>query len=380
MAKHISKHTHRIFNFSAGPAPLPTTVMLRAQEQFSNYNDLGMGIMEMSHRDVDGPVQQQMENARTLLIDLLKIPSNFRVLFFQGGAHGQFAAVPMNLLEERKQASYVITGYWSQRAADEGKKYADVHIAASSEEQKFRCLPDEPWNVPEDSAYVHFCANETIHGCEYLTEPSGVPDSVPLIGDFTSTLLSREIEWSKYGAIYASGGKNLGPAGVCAAIVREDLLDRQTLSACPSVLDWEKMNSSTPIPNIYNTPPTFLVYMMALNLEFIKENGGVEALQRRARARAHKLYDIIDSSNDFYWNGNTKSQRSLMNVCMRIGGEKGNPELEKLFTKESAEAGMLQLFGHPLFGGLRVTLYNGIPDEAVDKCAEFMMNFMQKHS
>jgi len=380
MAKNVSKYANRIFNFSAGPAPLPTPVMLQAQQEFSNYKGFGMGIMEMSHRDAGGPVQQYMEMTRKLLIDLLKIPENFRVLLFQGGAHGQFAAVPMNLLEQRKQASYVITGYWSQRAADEGKKYADVHIAATSEEQKFRSLPEEPWNIPEDSAYVHFCANETIHGCEYLTEPTGVPDDVPLIGDFTSTLLSREIDWSKYGAIYASGGKNLGPAGVCATIVREDLLQRETSTGCPSVLDWSKMNSSTPIPNIYNTPPTFLVYMTAINLQFIKENGGVEALQDRSKARALKLYDIIDGSNDFYWNGNTKSQRSLMNVCMRIGGEKGNPELEKLFTKESEAAGMLQLFGHPLFGGLRVTLYNGIPDEAVDKCAEFMMDFMKKHS
>merc|ERR1719320_1349616 len=354
--------------------------MLQAEKEFSNYKGLGMGIMEMSHRDAGGPVQQYMERTRNLLIDLLKIPENFRVLLFQGGAHGQFAAVPMNLLEQRKRASYVITGYWSQRAADEGKKYADVHIAATSEGQKFRSLPEEPWNIAEDSAYVHFCANETIHGCEYLTEPAGVPADVPLVGDFTSTLLSREIDWSKYGAIYASGGKNLGPAGVCATIVREDLLDRQIFYGCPSVLDWAKMNASVPIPNIYNTPPTFLVYMTALNLEFIKENGGVEGLQQRAKARAHRLYDIIDGSNEFYWNGNTKSQRSLMNVCMRIGGEKGNPELEKLFTKESTEAGMLQLCGHPLFGGLRVTLYNGIPDEAVDKCAEFMLNFMQKHS
>jgi len=380
MATKISKHAHRVFNFSAGPAPLPTAVMLRAEAEFSNYKGLGMGIMEMSHRDAGGPVQTYVEKARTLLIDLLKIPDNFRVLFFQGGAHGQFAAVPMNLLEQRKMASYVITGYWSQRAADEAKKYAHVQIAASSEEQKFRSLPEEPWGVSEDSAYVHFCANETIHGCEYLTEPSGVPDSVPLVGDFTSTLLSRTIDWSKYGVVYASGGKNLGPAGVCAAIIREDLLAREAHATCPSVLDWSKMNSSTPIASIYNTPPTYLIYMTALNLEYIQEHGGVEGLQQRSAARANKLYDIIDSSNDFYWNGNTKSQRSLMNVCMRIGGEKGNPELEKLFTKESEEAGMLQLFGHPLFGGLRVTLYNGIPDEAVEKCADFMLEFMNKHS
>jgi len=365
MSRTLSKYANRVFNFSAGPAPLPTAVMLQAQEEFSNYKGLGMGIMEQT---------------RTSLIELLKIPDNFKVLLFQGGAHGQFAAVPMNLLEHRTQASYVITGYWSQRAADEGKKYADVNIAATSEGQKFRCLPDEPWDIPEDSAYVHFCANETIHGCEYLTEPSGIPKDVPLVGDFTSTLLSRKIDWSKYGAVYASGGKNLGPAGVCATIVREDLLEREASKNCPSVLDWSKMNASTPIPNIYNTPPTFLVYMTAINLQYIKEKGGVEGLEQRSRARAQKLYDIIDGSNDFYWNGNTKSQRSLMNVCMRIGGEKGNVELEKLFTKESQEAGMLQLFGHPLFGGLRVTLYNGIPDEAVDKCAEFMEDFMHKHA
>ncbi|KAI0561667.1 Phosphoserine transaminase [Gracilaria domingensis] len=382
-----------IGNFSAGPACLSDWVMRTAGAEFCNKDNTGMGILEnrsharillslrtaqMSHRDAGGPVQNAISSATDKLRIMLDVPTNYHILFLQGGAHGQFAAIALNLLGDKTQADYVSTGYWSQRAISEASKYCTVRLAYDGAKDGFQSIPPvSEWDISPDSAYVHICANETIHGLEFLEDPELPEGSPVLVGDFTSTLMSRRINISKYGCIYASGGKNLGPAGVVAVIVRDDLLNR-ALPTCPSVLSYSVMASSKPIPSIYNTPPTFLIYMVDLVLKDNMNNGGIEALERRAIERARRIYDVVEDSNGFY---TLKCQdamhRSRMNVPFRIG--KGSVDMEELFCVEGAQRGLLQLFCHPLFPGCRITLYNGIPDSAVDALVEHMVDFQTKY-
>ena len=375
----VRRFSTRAFNFSAGPACLPSTVMRRAQNEFCDWDGTGMSIMEMSHRDPGGPVQNALARAAFDLRTLLAVPANYQVLFFQGGAHAQFAAVPLNLLGSRSAADYVHSGFWSQRAIDEASKYCDVSVAADCADTAFSRLPRvDEWKVRDDAAYVHVCANETIHGLEFNEDPDYDVDNMPpLVCDMTSTLLSRPVDVSKYGVIYASGGKNLGPAGAVVVIVRDDLLQIGARKETPSVLDYSKMASSTPIPSIYNTPPTFITYMMGLVFEDLLQKGGVETAQARAKWASGLLYDIIDSSGGFYANHVEPAHRSRMNVPFRI--RSGDEQLESKFTQEAAADGLLQVFGHPLFGGQRITLYNGVPDEAVDAVARFMVAFQKRH-
>lgn len=335
----------------------------------------------MSHRDAGGPVQNCMSSAADRLRSLLDVPSNYHILFMQGGAHGQFAALPMNLLGHKTQADYVSTGYWSQRAIGEASKYCNVRLAYDGKDEGFTTIPPvETWDISPESAYVHICANETIHGLEFLEDPKLPEGSPPLVGDFTSTLMSRAIDISKYGCIYASGGKNLGPAGVTVVIIREDLLGMES-SICPSVLSYSKMASSKPIPSIYNTPPTFLIYMVDLVLLDNMNSGGIRFLEKRAIQRSGQIYSIVDESNGFY---KAKCQdhvyRSRMNVPFRIGAGEGDKEMEALFCTEADKRGLLQLFCHPLFPGCRVTLYNGIPDSAVDALVDFMIEFANTYA
>eukprot|EP00178_Gracilaria_changii_P000019 TRINITY_DN0_c1_g5_i2.p1 TRINITY_DN0_c1_g5~~TRINITY_DN0_c1_g5_i2.p1 ORF type:complete len:426 (-),score=100.55 TRINITY_DN0_c1_g5_i2:728-1897(-) len=365
-------------NFSAGPACLTDWVMRTAAAEFCNKDDTGMGIMEMSHRDAGGPVQNAISSATDKLRVMLDVPSNYHILFLQGGAHGQFAAVALNLLGDKSSADYVNTGYWSQRAMSEASKYCTVRMAYDGAKDSYqRIAPVSEWDISADSAYVHICANETIHGLEFVEDPTLPPDAPVLVGDFTSTLLSRRINVSKYGCIYASGGKNLGPAGVVVVIVRHDLLNRQ-LRTCPSVLSYSVMANSKPIASIYNTPPTFLIYMVDLVLRDNLNNGGLLALEQRAIERSRRIYDVIEESNGFYTlKCGDEQHRSRMNVPFRVG--RGSVELEELFCAEGAQRGLLQLFCHPLFPGCRITLYNGIPDRAVDALVEHMMDFESKY-
>eukprot|EP00178_Gracilaria_changii_P000018 TRINITY_DN0_c1_g5_i1.p1 TRINITY_DN0_c1_g5~~TRINITY_DN0_c1_g5_i1.p1 ORF type:complete len:339 (-),score=78.62 TRINITY_DN0_c1_g5_i1:728-1744(-) len=332
----------------------------------------------MSHRDAGGPVQNAISSATDKLRVMLDVPSNYHILFLQGGAHGQFAAVALNLLGDKSSADYVNTGYWSQRAMSEASKYCTVRMAYDGAKDSYqRIAPVSEWDISADSAYVHICANETIHGLEFVEDPTLPPDAPVLVGDFTSTLLSRRINVSKYGCIYASGGKNLGPAGVVVVIVRHDLLNRQ-LRTCPSVLSYSVMANSKPIASIYNTPPTFLIYMVDLVLRDNLNNGGLLALEQRAIERSRRIYDVIEESNGFYTlKCGDEQHRSRMNVPFRVG--RGSVELEELFCAEGAQRGLLQLFCHPLFPGCRITLYNGIPDRAVDALVEHMMDFESKY-
>lgn len=345
---------------------------------WSPFYPLPLPTMQMSHRDVGGPVQNAISSATDKLRIMLDVPQNYHILFMQGGAHGQFAGIALNLLGDRTHADYVVTGYWSQRAMNEASKYCKVRFAYDGAKDNFQSIPPvSQWDISPDSAYVHICANETIHGLEYLEDPQLPEGSPVLVGDFTSTLLSRRINISSYGCIYASGGKNLGPAGVTVVIVRDDLLNRQ-LPTCPSVLSYNTMAHSKPVASLYNTPPTFLIYMVDLVLKDNMNNGGIEGLEQRAKHRAGRVYDVIEHSNGFYsLKCGDSDHRSRMNVPFRING--GDVAMEELFCSEGAERGLLQLFCHPLFPGCRITLYNGIPDAAVDALVEHMVDFQTKH-
>lgn len=400
--------TSRPFNFSAGPGCIDESVMEQAQKDFLNFGGSGMGLIEMSHRDAGGPVQECIIETSNLIREMLKVPDNYHVFFMHGGAHAQFAAVPLNLSRLNRNSSikqvggYVDCGHWSNRAKNEASKFIDTKIIAGGKDfDNYHSIPDvKDWEIEDKNkmSYVHICANETIHGLEFLYDPeinsNGNSNVPPLVGDFTSTLFSREMDVSKYGVIYASGGKNFGPPGVCVMIVRDDLICKgdikQDKLQVPGILDWHEMISSTPIHSIWNTPVVFQIYMTKLTLTKYKnmclENDGkrinLNKIGDWTKSRANKIYDIIDNSDGFYQNFVQKKDRSVMNVPFRIGKNIGeyDVELEKKFTQMAeSEFNLLQLFGHPLFGGQRVTLYNPVPDAAVDKCAEFMQYFMEMH-
>eukprot|EP00004_Rigifila_ramosa_P026846 TRINITY_DN8519_c0_g1_i1.p1 TRINITY_DN8519_c0_g1~~TRINITY_DN8519_c0_g1_i1.p1 ORF type:complete len:419 (+),score=102.21 TRINITY_DN8519_c0_g1_i1:83-1258(+) len=369
---------YRSHNFSAGPACMPLEVMRRAQAEFTNYQGTGIGMMEMSHRDKDGPFQTTMTTATNTIRKLLSVPDNYHIFFTHGGAHAQFAAVPLNLLDSSasKTVSYLDSGFWVQRAITEAAKYAKVHIAGKAADHGNRAFPPvASWNVSRDSAYFYLCANETISGLELLNDPVSPVEGIPMVGDFTSTLLSRPVKIANYGVIFASGGKNLGPAGANLVIVRSDLVKPRAAGAqpVPGILDWNESVSSKPIMGIYNTPPTFTIHMIRLMAEWTLAQGGVEAMEKRAIKRSSSVYQVVDQSNGFWSNNVDPAYRSRMNIPLRIRG--GDAALEAKFVKQAESAGIHQIFGHPLFGGLRITLYNGIPDSAVDTLLGFMADF-----
>lgn len=367
----------RAHNFSAGPAAIPEEVLRVAQRDMLDYQGTGIGFMELSHRDADGPVHNMMKSLVGNMRELLEIPDNYHVLFFQGGAHAQFSAVPLNLCKPGDKVDYIKTGAWSTRAIDEAERYVDVHIAYDSTSMdNDRFIRDvSEWNLSPDSKYVHITLNETMSGLEFLSCPD-VGDRV-LVADATSTLLSRPLDIEKYGVIYASSGKNLGPAGICMAIVRDDLIGKAQ-EQCPSVINWEKMATSVPIPNIYNTPPTYLLYMTQLfSQHYLDAYGSLGAIEERAIERSDRVYKAMDDSKGFYTNLVDPAFRSRMNCVFRIGS--GDREMETEFSKAAEAQGIYQLFGHPLMGGLRITLYNGITDEAVDAVLKFMKTFEKEN-
>jgi len=335
--------------------------------------------MEMSHRDAGGPVQNAITRATTLTRELLEVPDDYHVLWMQGGAHAQFAATVMNCLGDRDQVDVVHTGYWSERfMTTDAPNLTKVRKAWSGVDVNFRTIaPVSQWEVSPDSAFVHMCANETIQGCEFLEDPELPTGSPPLSCDATSTLMSRPMDISKYGIVYASGGKNIGPAGSCVVIVHNELLGK-AMQTCPSVLDYTKQATTQPIPSLYNTPPTYNLYMNSLVLEEYAKMGGLSELCRRNETRAQMVYDVIDASGGFYYNGVDPRVRSRMNMPFRIAYGR-DPTLEEAFCAEAAESGIEQLFCHPLFPGLRVTLYNGLPDCTTSRLTEFMHNFSERH-
>lgn len=358
----------RAYNFNAGPAALPLEVLERAQSEFIDFRGHGMSIMEMSHR---GAVYEQVHNeAKQLLKELLHIPEGYDVLFLQGGASTQFAMVPMNLLADGKVGAYVHTGSWASKAIKEAELIGETRVIASTESDSFMRMPaPEEIIVPANAAYVHLTSNETIGGTQFAAYPD--TGAVPLIADMSSDILCRPIDVSKFGMIYAGAQKNLGPSGVTVVIAKEELLANSP-ATIPSMLRYSihyKNNS------LYNTPSSFSIYMVNLVLQWIKERGGLQQVERDNQAKAELLYGVIDNSGDFYRGCAARDSRSMMNVTFRLADE----ELEKAFIKEAGEAGFVGLKGHRSVGGLRASIYNAVPYASCEALAQFMKQFQQKN-
>ncbi|WP_024327382.1 3-phosphoserine/phosphohydroxythreonine transaminase [Thioalkalivibrio sp. AKL19] len=357
----------RVMNFSAGPAALPQAVLERARDELLDFRGSGMSVMEMSHRGK--PFMAVAEKAEHDLRKLMNIPEDYSVLFLQGGATGQFAAIPMNLANGQGM-DYVDTGAWSGKAIKEAQKYGPVNIVASSQASGYDSIPDRAtWNLDPNAAFVHYTPNETIGGVEFPDIPE-VGD-VPLVADMSSTILSRPIDVSKFGVIYAGAQKNIGPAGLTVVIVRNDLLKRER-GAVPAVLDWALQAEND---SMYNTPPTFGWYLAGLVFEWLLDQGGLEAMAEVNQRKATKLYQYIDNSA-FYRNPVEPSARSWMNVPFILADD----ALDGTFLNEADAAGLSSLKGHRSVGGMRASIYNAVPESAVDTLIEFMADFENRHA
>ena len=356
-----------IYNFSAGPAVLPREVLLQAQEELLDWHGSGMSVMEMSHRGKE--FLGIASDAEKALRDLLSIPANYKVLFLQGGAHLQFAMIPLNLLRGKGSADYVNTGEWSKKAIAEAKKFCNVNIVASNADKNFTYVPAfDTWKLDRNAAYVHYTSNETIGGVEF----NWVPDSgeVPLVADMSSHILSRALDVAKYGLIYAGAQKNIGPAGLCIVIVREDMVGH-AYPGTPAMLDYQIHADNE---SMYNTPPTFAIYMAGLVFQWLKLNGGLAAMERLNIEKAKLLYDAIDGSNGFYNCPVVAADRSRMNVPFTLKDSK----LDADFLKGAESQGLLQLKGHRSVGGMRASIYNAMPLEGVQALVSFMKNFVRE--
>ena len=357
----------RIFNFSAGPATLPLEVLETARDELVNWHGSGMSVMEMSHRGKE--YMSTHAEAEADLRELLAIPANYKVLFLQGGATAQFAAIPMNLLRGKTSADYLNTGEWSKKAIKEAKKYCTVNVVASSEDRNFSYAPAQSdWKLDPNAAYVHITQNETIGGVEMFWVPE--TGNVPLVADMSSNILSRPIDVSKYGLIYAGAQKNIGPAGVTIVIVREDLLG-QVLPGTPTLLDYETQADNE---SMYNTPPTYAIYIAGLVFKMLKAKGGLAAMEQANRAKAKVLYDFLDTSS-FFLSPVAKENRSLMNVPFTLR----NAELDEEFLKGAKARNLAQLKGHKSVGGMRASIYNAMPIEGVQALVEYMTAFEKQH-
>jgi phosphoserine aminotransferase len=355
----------RIFNFSAGPATLPEAVLEQVREELLDYRGEGMGIMEMSHRDK--PFMAVAAEAEADLRKLMNIPASYKVLFLQGGATAQFSFIPQNLLAGRSRADYVVTGDWGKKAAKAAKAFCSVNVAASSEAQKFTCIPDRAsWKLNADAAYVHITPNETIHGVEFLETPE--VGGVPLVGDFSSTILSRPVDVSRYGLIYAGAQKNIGPAGLTIVIVREDLIGKVT-PELPPIFNYAEQAASE---SMLNTPPTFAWYMAGLVFKYLLKQGGLEAMGAINQRKAAKLYAYIDGE-PFYTNPVDPSCRSWMNIPFTLA----DAELDAEFLKGAKAAGLNGLKGHRAVGGMRASIYNAMPEAGVDALISYMKEFVR---
>jgi len=356
----------RCYNFCAGPASLPESVLETARDDLLDWHGRGLSLMEMSHRSPE--VVGVAQRAEQTLRDLLGISDDYAVLFLQGGASTQFSAVPLNLLGDKGSADYINTGQWSRKAIAEAKRYCDVNVAASSEATNYSTIPPrDSWQLGSDAAYLHYTPNETIGGVEYFWTPEA---DVPLVVDMSSTLLSRVINVDDYGVIYAGAQKNIGPAGLTLVVVRRDLLGSAD-AKCPAMLNWQTAADND---SMYNTPPTFALYLAGLVFDWLQAGGGLEAMEVINRRKAKKLYAAIDGS-DFYANPVELASRSLMNVPFTLA----DAALDKLFLQESEAAGLLNLKGHRSVGGMRASIYNAVSEAAVDALIAFMQDFEQRN-
>ena len=358
----------QIFNFSAGPAVLPKEVLAQARDEMMDWHDSGMSVMEMSHRGKE--FMSIAAEAEADLRELMNIPSNYKILFLQGGAHSQFSMVPMNLLRGKTSADYLDTGIWSKKAIDEAARYCDVNVVASSKDKNYTYAPrQDSWKLNKDAAYVHFTSNETIGGVEMFWTPK--TGDVPLVCDMSSHILSRSIDVSQYGIIYAGAQKNIGPAGLTIVIVRDDLIGT-TIAGTPTMFDY-KVHADN--DSMYNTPATYGIYMAGLVFKWLKAKGGLAAMEKINIAKSALLYDYLDAS-DFYHSPIAVENRSRMNIPFTLK----NASLDEAFLKQAQQNGLLQLKGHKLVGGMRASIYNAMPIEGVQALISFMKQFEQANS
>lgn len=357
---------HRVFNFSAGPAALPVEVLERARAEMLDFRGTGMSVMEMSHRSK--AFMAVAEQAEADFRELLAVPDDYHVLFLQGGATTQFAMVPMNLLGDRTTADYVDTGSWSSKAIKEAGRFCDVNVAASAAAENFTYVPaPADWSLSDDAAYVHVCSNETIGGVQFNDFPE-LP--VPLVADMSSDILSRPVDVSRFGLIYAGAQKNIGPAGLTVVVVRKDLVGRAR-PGTPSMLDYAVHAEAG---SMSNTPPTYAWYLAGLVFQWLKDQGGVEGMAARNRRKAARLYQAVDDSN-FYASPVAREDRSQMNVPFTLP----DADLDAAFLAGAEERGLTNLKGHRSVGGMRASLYNAVPEAAVDALVEYMQAFEHEH-
>ena len=358
----------RVFNFSAGPAAIPEEVLQQAREELLDFRGTGMSVMEMSHRgkvftEVAAEVERDFR-------ELLSVPPDYKVLFLQGGGKGEFSLVPMNLLRGKRKADYVNTGHWSAGAIKEAEKYCEVAVIASSEDRKFTYVPKQTaWTPNRDAAFRHICTNETIHGVEYFWTPE-IDDDVPLVADASSHIMSRPIDVSKYGCLYAGAQKNIGPSGLTLVVVREDLLGAAH-PMTPSVFDYTQQAANG---SMLNTPPTFAVYLAGLTFKWLKKQGGLAGIEKQNIEKAGLLYGCIDRSAGFYRNEVAVIDRSRMNVPFFLRDD----SLNAPFLEESLNAGLAALKGHKAIGGLRASIYNAMPVTGVEALVTFMQDFAKR--
>jgi len=377
-----------VINFGSGPAQLPLDVLLEAQKDFLNFSNTGMSLVELSHRS--STFEKVLTEAELDLRKILDIPPNYKVIFLQGGGMGQFAAVPLNLLTSESAnpqdliVDYLVTGRWSERAAQEAQMYCTVNqVCNSLVNDKVTCItPKDQWKASPNAIYRYYCDNETIHGVEFpvlpelgdsSTSSELLPPPAPLVCDMSSNFLSRRVDVSKYGLIFAGAQKNCGISGIVIVIVREDLFKKKKKYPVPSILDY-KVNSDG--KSLVNTPPTFAIYMAGLMFKWILKQGGVQEMERISQIKSKLLYDYIDNSNGFYKTAVSPGSRSRMNVCFSLG----TATLEESFLKEAKGLGMVGLAGHRSVGGCRAALFNSITVAQVEKLVKFMTDFQTKNS
>ncbi len=360
---------NRVYNFSAGPAMLPEAVLKKAAGEMLNYKGSGMSVMELSHRSKW--FTEIIEGAETTLREIMNIPENYKVLFLQGGASTQFCMAPMNFMKGSKKADYVVTGAWAKKAKAEAARFGEVKVVGDSSDKTFSYIPElDPSTFTADADFFHITSNNTIYGTYFASLPE--TGSVPIIADMSSNILSEVIDVSKYGMIYAGAQKNIGPAGVTVVVVDEKLLERCT-DDTPTMLNYQ---THVKAGSLFNTPPTYGIYIAKLVFEHIKELGGVAAVEEVNKRKAGLLYDAIDNSPLFSCTVENKAQRSLMNVPFVTGSD----DLNAQFIKEATEAGLVTLKGHRSVGGMRASIYNAMPEEGVKKLVEFMQQFEKQNS
>ncbi|PGZ98608.1 3-phosphoserine/phosphohydroxythreonine aminotransferase [Bacillus pseudomycoides] len=358
---------HRVYNFSAGPSILPIPVLEQVQKELLNYHETGMSVMEMSHRST--AFQDIIDETKQLLCELMNIPKNYEVLFIQGGASLQFSMIPLNLMHRYKHAAYVHTGSWSKKAIQEVEKIGTVSVIASSENDKFTSIPEiDSTLFSREIDYMHITTNNTIEGTRYVNIPE--TGEIPLVADMSSNILSEEYDITKFGLIYAGAQKNLGPAGLTVVIVRKDLIGSAN-SSCPAMLNYETYSKHN---SLYNTPPSFSIYVTKLVLQWVKAQGGVQTIEKRNHEKAAILYNFLDESSLFTSPVNA-TYRSLMNIPFTTSSN----ELDALFIQEAKKHGFETLKGHRSVGGMRASIYNAMPVEGVQALVDFMHIFEKKH-